>query len=707
MAFINQLSLTPIISSSIPPSDMRGELYSPVLSNDGQILVFGTSQALVADDTNGVSNVYVKNFATNTLRRVVLALDDANPDVRAGELSLSADGRYLAFTASKTDSVTQVYVKDLQTGTVTLASSTATGSGADLYCSAPMISADGHSVTFLSKATNLAAIDPHNQDQAWIKNLQTGALTLVSSDANGNPGLNDARAPSVSGDGRYVVFNSESTNLIDFGGNGNRKVYVKDTQTGAIALANPDTAGNITLRFGDHGHISANGQFVVYDSWTSLLPEDVNGTSDVYVKNLQTGVSQLVTPFGQLAKSYGESYADAISADGRYVLFHAGISDFSGNDDIAVSQTGPVNYYNQYYVRDLASGALTRLSAANNGDLADGANTLAVLAADGKSAVFVSDAGNLGGPAGKETLYRAVLGAQVSNGNGEFDDQAMANQVLTGGDGDDSYLINNAGSKIVELPGQGTDRVVSYVESYTLPANVEALQLRGTVAVHAIGNDGANVIRGNSQDNLLEGMGGDDVFYNSYGSDTIDGGAGFDTAIYNSYRFQISLHQTGAGKFELVYLDLPEGNHDNLIGVERLHLNDVTVALDIDGAAGQAFRIYQAAFNRTPDQAGLGYWINAIDHGAALNEVARGFVNSAEFSALYGSNPANADIVTRLYANVLHRAPDAGGAAFWTDVLDGHRATVPEVLAQFSESPENKAALVGVTHNGIDFIPFA
>lgn len=137
------------------------------------------------------------------------------------------------------------------------------------------------------------------------------------------------------------------------------------------------------------------------------------------------------------------------------------------------------------------------------------------------------------------------------------------------------------------------------------------------------------------------------------------------------------------------------GTFKNWRSIERVHLLDETIAFDIDGAAGQAFRIYQAAFNRTPDKAGLGFWINSMDHGASLNEVARGFVNSAEFSALYGSNPANADIVTRVYTNVLHRAPDAGGAAFWTDVLNGHRATVPEVLAQFSESPENKAALVG------------
>ena len=129
--------------------------------------------------------------------------------------------------------------------------------------------------------------------------------------------------------------------------------------------------------------------------------------------------------------------------------------------------------------------------------------------------------------------------------------------------------------------------------------------------------------------------------------------------------------------------------------------------MDIHGAGGQGFRLYQAAFGPTPDLTGLGYWINRIDAGMPLLEVSRSFIGSGEFQSLYGVNPNHTQIINLFYQNVLHRAPDASGQAYWVGVLDNNPFAVPDVLKQFSESLENKALLVGVTQNGIDYIPFA
>jgi hypothetical protein len=98
--------------------------------------------------------------------------------------------------------------------------------------------------------------------------------------------------------------------------------------------------------------------------------------------------------------------------------------------------------------------------------------------------------------------------------------------------------------------------------------------------------------------------------------------------------------------------------------------------------------------------------MSALDHGVALLDVANGFIQSKEFKDLYGDNPTNADIVNKFYANVLHRAPDQAGADYWTKLLDQHVLTKADVLMSFSESPENQAALVGVTQNGIDYTPY-
>ncbi len=119
----------------------------------------------------------------------------------------------------------------------------------------------------------------------------------------------------------------------------------------------------------------------------------------------------------------------------------------------------------------------------------------------------------------------------------------------------------------------------------------------------------------------------------------------------------------------------------------------------IDGNAGQVYRLYQAAFNRVPDQAGLGDWIDGMDRGMGLSQVATGFINSAEFKALYGNNPTNSEFVTLLYDNVLHRAPDVVGYDYWMNALSSGM-TREGALIGFSESTENKMALMAFDMNG-------
>jgi hypothetical protein len=144
---------------------------------------------------------------------------------------------------------------------------------------------------------------------------------------------------------------------------------------------------------------------------------------------------------------------------------------------------------------------------------------------------------------------------------------------------------------------------------------------------------------------------------------------------------------------------------DSLIGIERVRFSDVTLAFDADGNAGQVYRLYQAAFDRTPDTDGLSYWINNMDHGTSLLKVAQGFIESPEFAGLYGANPSSETFVTSLYSNVLHRAPDADGKAYWVNQLESHLQTQAQVLTGFSESPENQAALAPTLAQGVTFVP--
>ena len=140
------------------------------------------------------------------------------------------------------------------------------------------------------------------------------------------------------------------------------------------------------------------------------------------------------------------------------------------------------------------------------------------------------------------------------------------------------------------------------------------------------------------------------------------------------------------------------GGTDTVVNAERIDFADTMVALDSDGAGG----LYQAAFDRKPDTIGLGYWIDAMDKGLGLRDVAANFIASGEFASLYGgARPDNAVFADRLYDNILHRAPEQGGYDYWTGVLaQGGRA---EVLAAFSESGENREAVAKLIGNGFDY----
>jgi hypothetical protein len=208
---------------------------------------------------------------------------------------------------------------------------------------------------------------------------------------------------------------------------------------------------------------------------------------------------------------------------------------------------------------------------------------------------------------------------------------------------------------------------------------------------------------GTAYDDNLMGMEMNDGIRGGAGNDLIDGGPGRDTAYYSGARSAYTL-STAFGAFKVA--STAEGT-DTLYGVERLHFTDFDVALDHDGAGGQAYRMYRAVLNREPDKAGLGYWIGVLDKGTALKDIAGGFVQSSEFKTLFGAAPTSVELVQRLYQNVLHRDGEKAGVDYWAGILDSKAAGVADVLVSFSESKENVDAAIKLIGNGFDFIPYS
>jgi hypothetical protein len=231
----------------------------------------------------------------------------------------------------------------------------------------------------------------------------------------------------------------------------------------------------------------------------------------------------------------------------------------------------------------------------------------------------------------------------------------------------------------------------------------------GALAEYKLVFQGNDTINGSNYSDILVGYGPNETFKGNGGNDKIMGGAGINTAVYQGNSSQYAIAITGTNSGAISDQVANRDGQDLLTNVSRLHFTNDNVALDIGAnqAAGNAYMLYQAAFNRTPDAVGLGYWINALDHGAdVINGVANAFISSPEFQNTYGANCTNAQFVDRLYHNVLHRAGEAEGVAFWNNALDNHIASRAAVLEGFAVSPENVGLVGQAIAHGIHYTPW-
>lgn len=215
---------------------------------------------------------------------------------------------------------------------------------------------------------------------------------------------------------------------------------------------------------------------------------------------------------------------------------------------------------------------------------------------------------------------------------------------------------------------------------------------------------GSVLVAGGGNDTMLGGA-GNDTFVVGTGNATIDGGGGVNTVTINATRANCQM--STSGDTITIKNSGALGATDTLKNIQRINFSDVAVALDTGGIAGEVYRVYQAAFGRKPDLAGLGYWIASMDKGSSLNSVASSFVQSKEFQSLYGSNPDANTLITAMYTNVLHRAPDQAGFDYWKSELSSGHITAGGMLASFSESTENQVQVIASIKNGIDYLLYA
>lgn len=208
----------------------------------------------------------------------------------------------------------------------------------------------------------------------------------VSPGPGGAGGLGDSRFPKISADGRWVVFASEAPDLVVGDTNGRSDVFLRDLHSGVTVMVSRGFDGEADDRSWYPG-ISADGRWVVFESWASnLVPWDRNGESDIFVWDRLTAALQRVSVSSLGEEAAGPSQRPAISADGRSISFVSGAPNLVAGDS---------NASQDIFVHDRVIGATERVSVSSAGVQADGDSWDSSLSADGRYVAFESRAGNL------------------------------------------------------------------------------------------------------------------------------------------------------------------------------------------------------------------------------------------------------------------------------------------------------------------------
>lgn len=393
-----------------------------------------------------------------------------------------------------------------------------------------------------------------------------------------------------------------------------------------------------------------------------------------YVFDLQGSLSGNGTI--NTSSGYGRPGMTLLTADGGYTGLYSGDASSEPRMSFIATKTG--DYFLDVYGNGDQTGTYTLVETVTSSDTTAPHLVSPTLAA---GATNVS-------PNGKFVLT--------------FDEIMMVGNGITLTASDGTAVGAPYGTTLATTLGKSVviDPHVNLVPGETYTLNLPAGSLLDLAGNQAVGAQSRSFT---IKPAVAVGTAGHDYLIGASDGATLNGGAGADTAYYagSSYNMQIVRHADGTAAVR----DYTKGGTDQLIGVERLMFTDGAVALDIDGAGGQVYRLFQAAFDRRPAPGGVGFWMAALDGGTSLTTVANNFIQSQEFIKLYGSAPTDAEFVKLLYNNVLNRDPLPAGNAFWLDSL-AHGATRADTLIAFSESVENTAAMAPIIGNGFAYTPY-
>jgi hypothetical protein len=497
-AFAQHPALVSVNKEGTGSGDGASMFMQAATVTDGRVIIFtsAASNLVALPDTNNTHDLFVRDLRTGVTSLVsVNAAGTGSGNGKSGvravqnftDNALSESGRYVVFTSSASDLVANdtngrddIFIRDLETKTTTLVSMNSAGTnGGNNNSFFGSLSTDGSVVMFSSLAGDLVSNDTNNTMDVFARNLKTGTTILVSVNSAGTAsGNNSSSGGMISADGQVVQFNSSASNLVANDSNGTgRDVFIRNLQTGQTSLVTVSADGLGSGNAATTGAaLSRTGRFVVFVSKATNLVTmtDTNNMEDVFVRDVVAGKTTLVS-VNQAGTDSGDNYAfftnrATISDDGNLVVFFSGASNLVAND---------TNGADDIFVRDIAAGKTTLVSINKTGTgSGNAASTGAEISADGRFVVFDSIATDLT-PESHTTQDAYVRDLRLGtttlmsvNTSGTGGGNGYTSTPTISADGSVAAFYSDAGN----LVANDTNGALSDVFTYALPQTSGSIQ---------------------------------------------------------------------------------------------------------------------------------------------------------------------------------------------------------------------------------------
>ncbi|MGB0952058.1 MAG: TolB family protein [Planctomycetota bacterium] len=329
-----------------------GSSIRPEISSNGQFIVFRSDATnLVANDTNALTDIFVHDRIHGITTRVSVDSNGVESNGASTTCDISGDGRYVVFqsagsnlVAADTNGEDDIFLHDRQTGTTTRVSVDSLGVEGDSFSKEAVISTDGSTIAFTSRASNLVANDTNTQIDAFVHERVTGQTMRVSLKSGGAQAFGNSEHPGLSADGSVVVFTSDSLSIVPGGRNGVEDVYTHDRNTAITKRVSVNSQGVAGVFWSWKGTISDDGRYVAFESYaTDLVTRDTNLMADVFLHDRTLEMTTNLSFSRSATQGNRGSANPSISSDGSIVIF----DDFSANLD-----AGDTNGVTDIFIND-------------------------------------------------------------------------------------------------------------------------------------------------------------------------------------------------------------------------------------------------------------------------------------------------------------------------------------------------------------------